>query len=226
MDSQRIGTHQATYDAVFQHPVSRNLQWRELRAMLDALSDSVEEHADTVKFTRNGQSLVLRPPRRKDFSDVQDLMRVRHFLEGSASPASPQPAAEGLHLLVVIDHRAARIYRSERRGTVPDRLVPLDRSGERRHLHNVDNDANGQRKPELKSYYEAIATSLAGAQKILLIGSSTGSSSAMDHLRAELETHHPAIARRVIGAKVMDEQHMTEDQLLAAARAFYASAES
>src|SRR5688572_18659667 len=55
--------HQVTYDQLFQHPISRNLEWRHLRTLLVSLSDSVEEHAENVKFTRNGQTLVVRPPR-------------------------------------------------------------------------------------------------------------------------------------------------------------------
>lgn len=66
--------HQSTYDAVFQHPLARNLQWRDVRSMLTALADNTEEHADNVKLTRNGLSLTVHPPRRKDFSDVSELM--------------------------------------------------------------------------------------------------------------------------------------------------------
>ena len=64
---------------------------------------------------------------------------------------------------------------------------------------------------------------MSGAEKILIFGSTTVESSAMDYLLAELKKHHPDIAGRVIGAIVVNEQHMTEDQLLAQARAFYAA---
>jgi hypothetical protein len=42
----------------------------------------------------------------------------------------------------------------------------------------------------------------------------------MDYLLAELKKHHPDLAARVIGTVVVNEQHMTEDQLFAQARAF------
>jgi hypothetical protein len=66
--------------------------------------------------------------------------------------------------------------------------------------------------------------SCSGAEQLLLFGSGTGASSAMDGLMAELQRHHREIAGRVIGSVVVDERHLTEDQLLARAREFYAAA--
>ena len=221
METKSLGIHQTAYDAVFQHPIARNLQWRDVKAMLSALAEVTEEHSGNVKFTRNGQSLTVHPPQRKDFSDIHELMGVRHFLERSNTP-SGSVVADGRHLLVVIDHREARIYRAELHGTVPERVAPFDPNGSYRHLRNVEEDANGQRKPEPKAFYDAVAKTLAGAKEILMFGGGTGSSSAMDHLVAELQQHHPELAKRVIGTVIVNEQHMTEDQLLAQARAFYA----
>jgi hypothetical protein len=221
-ETKMHGAHQITYDAIFQHPVSRNLQWREVRSLLDALADQVQEdHNGNVKFTLNGQTVTVHPPRRKDFSDVQELMKIRHFLEHSATLVLPA-VAPGIHLLVVIDHREARIFEAELHGTVPQRIAPFDPQGTHRYLHSVTDDSNGQRKPELKPFYDAVTASLGKAEKILILGSATGSSSAMDHLVAELKQHHPEIAKRVVGAIVVDGQHMTDDQLLAQARKFFA----
>jgi hypothetical protein len=189
---------------------------------LSSLSDSTEEHSDHLKFTRNGQSLTIHPPKRKDFSDVQELMRVRHFLERSGTPFQAA-VAEGIHLLVVIDHREARIFKTELHSSVPQRITPYDPHGSHRHLHNVEDDSNGQRKPELKTFYDAVVGTLAGAETILIFGSSTGSSSAMDHLVAELKQHHPRIAERLVGTIIVDEQHLSDGQLLAKAREIYAT---
>ena len=121
----------------------------------------------------------------------------------------------------MIDHREARIYRAELHGAIPQRIAPFDPQGFGRNLHYVQDDSNGQRKPERKSFYEAIAKTLRLATDILIFGSSTGTSSAMEQLLAGLRKNHPAVARRVIGAIVLDTQHLTEDQLLARAREFY-----
>ncbi len=217
-----LGSHQRTYDAVFSHPVARNLQWHDVRAMLTALSDITEERADGLKFSRNGQALIVRPPRGKDFSDADELMRIRHFLERStATPA--KGTDDGAHLLVVLDHRQARVFRTELHGSVPQLVAPHDPHGLDRYLHRVGNDSNGQRRPEPRAFYDAIARTLEGAQSILVLGSSTGASSAMDQLMDQLKEHHPGIARNVAGTMVVNEQHMSDDQLLAAARQFYSA---
>ena len=31
METELTGTHRTTYDAVFQHPIARNLAWRDVR---------------------------------------------------------------------------------------------------------------------------------------------------------------------------------------------------
>jgi hypothetical protein len=194
-------------------------------SMLGTVAD-VQEQNGTLKATRNGQALVLHRPRGKDLADLKELAQVRHFLERSGAPApapaSPPAAADGTHLLVVIDHREARVYRTELRGSVPQRITPYDPRGDGRHLHYVEDDSNGQRKPERRSFYEAVAAALAGAEQVLVFGAGTGASSAMDQLLAELGRRHPELAKRVVGSVVVDEGHRTEDQLLAAARDFYA----
>ena len=224
MHTQPLGIHQGTYDAVFRHPVARNLQWREVRSMLSLLADVTEEHGGgNVKFTRNGQTLTVQPPRRKEFSDVEALMQIRQFLERSGAP-SQAAVPDGMHLLVVIDHREARVFKAEVHGSTPERITPYDPHGSRRHLRRVEeDDASGQRKPEPTAFYEAVVRTLAGAERILILGSSTGASSAMAHLAAELKRHHPELARRVIGTLVVDNRHMTDDQLLAKAREVYAT---
>ncbi len=225
MDIQMSGTHQNTYNAIFQHPAARNLQWHDVRSMLNSISEVEEEHNGNLRFTRHGETLTVHPPKHKDLSDIEELMKIRHFLERSAVP-SPQTVADGTHLLVVIDHREARIYQTELHGEVPERIVPYDPDGLRRHLYYVGNEADGhQRQPELKSFYEAVAQTLRGAEKILIFGSSTGASSAMEHLLVDLKQHHPDIALKVIGTVIVNEQHMTEDQLLAQARAVYMTTE-
>jgi hypothetical protein len=132
----------------------------------------------------------------------------------------------GVHLLVVIDHREARIYRAELHRSVPQRVVPFDPHGFGRHLHNVEDHGNGQRKPERKSFYESVAKTLHDAQEVLVFGSGTGASSAMDQLLAALKHDHPDLAKRVVGSLVVDAQHLSEDQLLAKAREFYTNAGS
>jgi len=167
MKPQPSGSHRRTYDGIFRHPAARNLGWRDVRSMLGALAEVVEEPNGNLKITRNGQTLILHPSLGKNVAEIEELMQIRHFLERSGE-ASPEAEAEGTHLLVVIDHRQARVYKTEVHGSVPQRVTPYDRGGFGRHLHYVQDDSNGQRKPERKSFFEAVAKTLEGAEQVLI----------------------------------------------------------
>ena len=136
--------------------------------------------------------------------------------------ATPDERASAPHLLVVIDHQEARVYRTEGHGAVAEQIAPYDPHGYGRHLHSAHEWTDGKRLPERKSFYEAIAKTLRGAEQVLLFGSGTGKSSAMEQLLADLKDHHPDVAKKVVGSVVVDAHHTTEDQLLAKAREFYA----
>ena len=77
------GTHQRTYQTIFQHPLSHNLQWHDVRALLSHLGQVEEEPNGNLKVTRHGHSMVLHPSRTKDVAEVDELMALRHFLERS-----------------------------------------------------------------------------------------------------------------------------------------------
>ena len=126
------------------------------------------------------------------------------------------------HLLVVIDHQEAKVYRTEVVGAVPERIAPYDPHGHGRHLHSAHEWTDGKRPPERKSYYEAVAKTLRGAEQVLLFGSGKGRASAMEQLLADLKDHNPDVAEKIVGSVIVDAHHTTEDQLLAKAREFYA----
>jgi hypothetical protein len=221
MRSQLSVSNQRTYDAIFGHPVARRLPWREVHTLLDQVCEVAEQPNGKLKATCNGQTLVMHPAHDGAVADIDEVMALRRFLKKVVTEALPAEPS-GAHLLVVIDHRQARVYKTELHGTVPQRVTPLNPGGVDRQLHYVQDASNGQRKPELKSFYEAVIKTLQGAEKILIFGSGTGASSAMTHLGAELRRRHGRLARSIVGEVVLDQQHLSEDQLLAAARAFYA----
>lgn len=227
MTTHLTGSHRNTLAAIFQHPVARNLHWRDVRSLLGALAEVVEEPNGNLKVTRGEHMLVVHPSYDKVVAGIDEVMEIRHFLQRSGVSAAAGAAgagarvAEGAHLLVVIDHRQARIYQAELHGSVPQRIVPYDPEGSGRYLHYVQDESHGQRKPERKSFYEAIAKTLKDAQKILVFGSGTGASSAMEQLLVELKRRHHDIAERIVGSLVVDEQHLSEDQILAKAREYY-----
>jgi hypothetical protein len=219
------GTQQRTYQRIFQHPVSHILAWHEVFRMFRHLGQVEEEHNGGVKLTRNGQSLTLHPHRPKDTAEIEEIMAVRHFLESTEAPG---PAAESAkpHLLLVIDHHEARLFRSEMHGAVPQQILPHKPDDYFRHAHHSRDFSRGQEKPEPNSFFEPVARAMGAAGRILIFGTGTGTSSEMFQFVAWLNLRHPELASRIIGSVVVDESHLTEAQLLAKARDFYLSAQA
>ena len=118
--TQLNGSHLRTYQTIFQHPASHNLGWHDVHALFRQIAVVDEEPNGNLKVTRNGQILVLHPPRTKDVGDTDELMVLRHFLERSETTA-PDAAGKEVHWLLVIDHHEARIFRAEMEG--PDHSI-------------------------------------------------------------------------------------------------------
>jgi hypothetical protein len=87
------GRHQHTYEAIFRHPAAHNLEWHDVRSLLAALADVVEEPNGSFQVTRNGHLVVLHAPKHKDVATVEDLLAIRRFLEQSSEPAAATTAA-------------------------------------------------------------------------------------------------------------------------------------
>ena len=68
--------HQKTYDAILRHPAAHNLQWRDVRSMLGAFAEVVDEPNGTASVTRNGQTFVLHPERHKDVGTEEQLKEL------------------------------------------------------------------------------------------------------------------------------------------------------
>ena len=215
--------HQRTYEAIFRHPTAHNLAWHDVRSLLQALADVSEGQNNSLKVTRNDQTVVLHVPKHNDAATVDDLVAIRHFLHKSGETTIPSPVGPGIHVLVVIDHHEAKIYRTLQHGAVAQAITPYDPHGFGRHLQSENPETAGKRQPERKSYYEAIVATLRGADEILILGSGTGESSAMEQFLTEVKHHHGDVAQHIVGSIVVDEHHMTGDQALACAREFFAS---
>jgi hypothetical protein len=217
------GGHRHTYEAIFRHPAAHNLEWHDVRSLLAALADLTERDDGSLRVTRGGKHLTLHAPKHKDVATVDDLLAIRRFLEQSQESAVLPPVAPETHLLVVIDHHEAKVYRTQAHGAEPEQLQPYDPHGFGRHLRSHAEETDGKRRPESKRFYEAVAATLRGADRILIFGSGTGESSAMEQLLADLKQNHRDVAGHVVGSVVVDGHHRTEGQLLAQAREFFAS---
>jgi hypothetical protein len=72
------GAHRATLEKILRHPAG-NVEWREVRSLLDALGATTEEHNGKLKVTFGDETEVLRPPRGKDV-DAQLIVDLRRML--------------------------------------------------------------------------------------------------------------------------------------------------
>ena len=217
------GAHLRTYKTIFQHPISHNLKWHDVYALFHEIGQVEEESNGNVKVTRNGQTMVLHPHRSKDVSETAEIMSLRHFIERSETTSSATDEKEA-HWLLVIDHDEARIFRSEIHGAVPQKLHPLEPEALFRQAHDGKDFSRGKDKPDPNSFFKPLAKALQAAGQILIFGTGTGKSSEMDQFITWLKQHHPELAARIVGSLVVDERHLSEDQLLAKARQFYATA--
>ena len=216
------GSHLRTYNAIFRHPMAHNLDWHAVRSLLAHLCEVVEEPNGNLRVARNGQVMVLRPTRTKDVSEEDEMVALRRFLEKSGT--EPDDAAkEEAHWLLVINHHEARIYRSEMDGTMPQRILPHEPSEYFRHAHNSKDFARGREKPDPNTFFEPVANALQASGQILVFGTGKGTSSEMEQFIGWLKVHHPETARRIIGSETIDENHLSEGQLVAKAREFYAA---
>ncbi len=117
------GSHLKTYEKLFQHPLSHNLEWHDVQTMLGKLCEMTVDANGHVCVARNGHTLVLRRPKTKDLTDMHELKQIRQFLERSETelPSTPPDS----HVLVVMSHHEARVFHSVEPGSRrPDHQVP------------------------------------------------------------------------------------------------------
>ena len=71
--------HRSTLFHLELHPTSHNLEWPDIRALLQEIGTVTEEHNGKVKIRVGSEVLVLTPPRHKDI-DEDLALRLRHML--------------------------------------------------------------------------------------------------------------------------------------------------
>lgn len=218
------GSHLRTYETIFRHPISHNLGWHDVHALFRHLGRVEEEANGNFRVTRNGQSMVLHPPRTKEVAETEELMALRRFLERSEPPA-PAPnekSAPAAHWLLVINHCEARIFRPELSGSAPERIVPHEPEVDIGPGARAKDSARRREKTDPSGFFGPIAKALDAARRILVFGGGTGKASEMEQFVAWLKAHRPELAQRIVGTLVVDEHHLSDAQLLAKAREFYA----
>jgi hypothetical protein len=217
------GSHLKTYNSIIQHPVAHNLEWRKVYSLLQHIGVLTVEHNDHLKASRNGHELILHRSRSKDVSEAAEVMQLRHFLQRSNAPARALAAGQAQWLLL-IDHQKARIFRCDVENPAAEVIHPHAPSEFFRHLHDSKDFSRGKEKPDANSYFGPIGNALKPPGQILIFGHGTGTSSEMDEFLAWARERRPILASQIVGATVVDTQHMTDGEIVAQARAMLAAA--
>ncbi len=210
---------QRIYDQVFQHPITHNLEWKDVRTLFESLGEVQDEKNSNVKVSIAGQTIVFDSPTHSDIISSDQINKIRHLI----TVASQDKGGEvGLHMLLVIDHKEAKVYQTEMKGAVPETIKPHNSLGHEGHVHSKHDFRDHIEKPNHKEYFEAVTSRLKDAEKILIFGDGEGSSNTMDLYVTWLTEHNKPLSQRILAAVKVDQSHMTEGQLLARAREIYA----
>jgi hypothetical protein len=118
-----------------------------------------------------------------------------------------------IHWLLVIDHHEALVFRLELGVANAKQVLP----------HAPANISHGNETPEQNRLFEPVVKALQNAGQILVFGAGKGMSNEMNRFVAWSKRHQPELAKRIIGSKVVDAHHLTEGQLLAQAREYFAA---
>jgi hypothetical protein len=70
--------HRDTVEKIFSHPLSGNVEWRQVLSLLEAVATTTKEPNGKVKVELGGQTEVLQPPEDKDVDRqmIVDLLRM------------------------------------------------------------------------------------------------------------------------------------------------------
>ena len=81
--------HRDTLDAILNHPASGNVEWRQVRSLLDAVGDVTEEHNGKLKVTVGSETEIVNPPHGKDI-DHQLIVDLRRMLANAGFAPTPK----------------------------------------------------------------------------------------------------------------------------------------
>jgi hypothetical protein len=71
--------HRDTVQRLFAHPASGNIEWREVKSLLESIGAASEAPDGALRVTLGGETEVLRRPHGKDI-DVQMVVDLRRML--------------------------------------------------------------------------------------------------------------------------------------------------
>jgi hypothetical protein len=232
VDSTHLDNHhRRTAQAILSHPVSHNIEWRDVLSLLEAIGEVTEEHNGKFKVAVGGETETLHRPSGKDVGEqmVVDLRRMlgaagitaeglRERRDVSAQPATIEPRG---HAILLISYHGADIYPTDASDSAPRRIVPEDPSGRLRTMHHKANNPEGWYGRIERSWYAELAEALRPAAQILIIGNGKGHSNGTLQFMQYLAEHDHDLMKRIVGSIESDAEDLTEADILALTREFY-----
>ena len=79
MTTDLDSAHRDTLERIFSHPSSGNVEWRQVKSLLEAVGTVTEEHNGKLRVTLGDETEVLHPPHGKDI-DQQMIVDLRRML--------------------------------------------------------------------------------------------------------------------------------------------------
>lgn len=128
----------------------------------------------------------------------------------------------GKLIVAAITHDETRIWATDaHRGDKPEIVARPSLEHVHHHVRQAQvNHGHESNRLEIP-YLEGIATAVAPAGQILLVGHGKGKSNSMLKVIQFLERHHPKTAEKVVAALDINVPALTEPQILAAAREWF-----
>jgi hypothetical protein len=224
MNVQIRRDHEELLESLIHGKLPRNLTWSAVVDLIAQIGEVQPHGHDEFFFVVGAKRELFKRPSSHDL-DVEEISRLRHFLHEAGvqagAPDTAAPANQSGHMVAVIDHHAAHIYRGQGANLPEDgaAVKPYDPFKFQHHLiHRKEAHYKGERVPEEHSWYEEIAQELAHAGEIVLIGHATGTSNAAAFLSEYLKSHHPETFQRIIATETVDLSALTEAEIEAIAK--------
>src|ERR1700691_439295 len=212
--------HELLLESLLTGSLPRSLRWDDVVELIGKLGKIEPHGGNKFEFVVGSQRALFERPS-AHILEIDEASRLRRLLRNSDVAVARGKPAHGVHLVVVIDHHLARIYRDvDASEPESEKAVrPYDPHGFHRHLiHRKEAHYQGERVPEESSFYEEVAKDLVPAEEIVLIGHGTGKSSALEALVECLKKHHPAIDQHVTATEVADLSALSEAEIEEIAR--------
>jgi len=81
-ESHLSGHHRATVEKIFQHPVGHNIEWHDVRSLLERVATVEVEHDGRYRVTLGSETETFDVPRGHDI-DTQMVVDLRRMLKGA-----------------------------------------------------------------------------------------------------------------------------------------------